>query len=263
VARWVVKETEESAQEETDRHSETKTDTHSDDVDENGQRWTIESRKKRADILRGGAPSPCLAEFEEFLDNELVGRQQNKDKAPGPKGKQSKNDYWEGILQSEKTRIEALNTAALVPLEDIMDWTNSDTANVPIVNTLSPQRTDLPTIATLAVKSARVPQNILSDASSSDDEVPIVSTLRAAKAKGQIKKQKAPLWVYETVKEPTGVASKYWDAEPPSERATKRLAKLKLSLVNATNDEHSGINMPLALANNVFLLKIFVMSIPF
>ena len=181
VARWVVKETEESAQEETDRHSETKTDTHSDDVDENGQRWTIESRKKRADILRGGAPSPCLAEFEEFL----------------------------------------------------------------------------------AVKSARVPQNILSDASSSDDEVPIVSTLRAAKAKGQIKKQKAPLWVYETVKEPTGVASKYWDAEPPSERATKRLAKLKLSLVNATNDEHSGINMPLALANNVFLLKIFVMSIPF
>jgi len=36
------------------------------------------------------------------------------------------------------------------------------------------------------------------------------------------------LWTYETVSEATGIASKYWDAEAPSERGTKTLAKEKL-----------------------------------
>ena len=43
----------------------------------------------------------------------------------------------------------------------------------------------------------------------------------------KLRKKREPksLWTYETVAEPTGVASRYWDADAPSERATKRLAK--------------------------------------
>jgi hypothetical protein len=37
------------------------------------------------------------------------------------------------------------------------------------------------------------------------------------------------MWTYETVAEPTGIASKYWDVAAPPERATKRVAKQRLS----------------------------------
>ncbi len=71
-------------------------------------------------------------------------------------------------------------------------------------------------------------EDILPEVRSNDDDVPIVSTLtlpkpkRKGRIKGQVK------WTYETVLEPTGAASKYWDADAPAERATKRLAKEKL-----------------------------------
>jgi hypothetical protein len=48
------------------------------------------------------------------------------------------------------------------------------------------------------------------------------------------------LWTYETVAEPTGVASKYWDAEAPSERRTKRLAKEKMLAIKETNVDIQG-----------------------
>ena len=52
------------------------------------------------------------------------------------------------------------------------------------------------------------------------------------------------LWAYETVCEPTGVASKYWDADTPSERFTKRLAKEKLVALKESNDEMPGLYYP-------------------
>ena len=232
MTRWVIKETEDSVQDNTDKNSETKTD--SDDVDANGQKWTIESRKKPAGVLGVDAPSPSLSEFEAYLDKEVVGRQQEKEKAPS-RNKQSKNDFWESNLQSEKKRIEALDNAGLVPLDDILLWNDCEARNVAIA-TLAVESAKL---ATLAEKSAKVGQEISIEESSSDDDVPIVSTLTAAKTKVIVPKKKAPLWTYVTVKEPTGVASKYWDAEAPSERATKRLAKIKLSLGNASNDHPS------------------------
>lgn len=215
VTRWVIKET---------ADSEGLTDC--DDVDANGQKWTIESRKKRAEVLVVDAPSPSLSEFEAYLDKEVVGQQQEKEKAPTRK-KPSKNDFWERNLESEKKRIEALQNNTLVPLEDIMVWNDSESTNV-----------EKGKLATLANETSI-------EECSSDDDVPIVSTLssanttvkvtlkKAATTKVKITKKKAPLWTYETVNEPTGVASNYWDAEAPSERATKRLAKIKLSLGNA------------------------------
>ena len=224
VTRWVIKETEDSVQDNTDKNSEGLTDC--DDVDANGQTWTIESRKKRAEVLVVDAPSPSLSEFEAYLDKEVVGQQQEKEKAPTRK-MQSKNDFWERNLESEKKRIEALQNDTLVPLEDIMVWNDCESTNV-----------ESGKLATLA-------EDISIEECSSDDDVPIVSTLKSAntsvkvtKKKAatttvKITKKKAPLWTYETVNEPTGVASNYWDAEAPSERATKRLAKIKLSLGNA------------------------------
>ncbi len=57
---------------------------------------------------------------------------------------------------------------------------------------------------------------------------------RKGRSKGQLK------WTYETVLEPTGAASKYWDADAPAERATKRLAKDKLVALKAAEAEPKG-----------------------
>ncbi len=63
---------------------------------------------------------------------------------------------------------------------------------------------------------------------SSEDDGPIVATLSnitATTVKKKRKKKKQSLWTYVQVAEPTtGVASKYWDADAPPERHTKRVA---------------------------------------
>jgi hypothetical protein len=57
---------------------------------------------------------------------------------------------------------------------------------------------------------------------------------------GRKKKEKKTLWTYETVAEPTGISSRYWDAEAPLERATKRRAKEKLSAIHEPDGASSG-----------------------
>jgi hypothetical protein len=54
------------------------------------------------------------------------------------------------------------------------------------------------------------------------------------------KKVKKSLWHYETVAEPTGASSKYWDADALLERATKRRAKEKLSAIHEPYENDSG-----------------------
>jgi hypothetical protein len=56
-------------------------------------------------------------------------------------------------------------------------------------------------------------------------------------AKKTIKKPKKTLWSYELVTEPTGIASKYWDANAPGERATKVLANERLTELHLGEDE--------------------------
>ena len=78
-----------------------------------------------------------------------------------------------------------------------------------------------------------------------DDDLPIAATLHAlpkagsveVQAKKTIKKPKKTLWSYELVTEPTGIASKYWDANAPGERATKVLANERLTELHLGEDE--------------------------
>ena len=69
---------------------------------------------------------------------------------------------------------------------------------------------------------------------SSDEDVPIVATLELEKKKKQKKQKvvKEKRWEYVTVAEPTGIASKYWDADAPLERATKRVAKQRITEIH-------------------------------
>jgi hypothetical protein len=92
--------------------------------------------------------------------------------------------------------------------------------------------------------------------SDGDDNVPIAETLTAkakrltmlatlasqpnSSPKGRKKKEKKTLWTYETVAEPTGMSSRYWDAEAPQERATKRRAKERLVAIHEPDEASSG-----------------------
>jgi hypothetical protein len=67
---------------------------------------------------------------------------------------------------------------------------------------------------------------------SSDDDIPIVSTLPALTSRPKGKTKSKGSWTYETVVEATGVSSKYWDAAATRERATKKQAKEKLSAIS-------------------------------
>jgi hypothetical protein len=76
---------------------------------------------------------------------------------------------------------------------------------------------------------------------SSDDNIPIVSTLPALTSTTKRKKKSKVLWTYETVAEATGVSSKYWDAKAPCERATKKQAKEKLSAITVAENQSTGL----------------------
>ena len=86
-------------------------------------------------------------------------------------------------------------------------------------------------------------EDILFDDRSIDDDVPIVSTLPSPQTKRKDRIKAKVKWTYETVLEPTGVASKYWDADAPAERATKRLAKEKLVALTASEAESNSKGM--------------------
>ena len=84
------------------------------------------------------------------------------------------------------------------------------------------------------------PDEILFHADSSDDDIPIVGTLKPKKKSSKQKKKLSERWTYVAVAEPTGIASNYWDASAPTERTTKRLAKEKLSALKVAEHTISG-----------------------
>ncbi len=115
----------------------------------------------------------------------------------------SNNEFWQGVLESEQKRLSTDLERRSVAVDDILLGGGSDDDaddNIPIVSQL-PKKLTL--LATLAAVPSPSPKQ---------------------------RKKKIPksLWTYETVAEPTGAASRYWDADAPSERATKRLAKERL-----------------------------------
>ncbi len=186
--RLVIKETQHSARDIVDMNG-------------NGTTFTIEARDDRSALVNGNveansskAASPSLSEFEAFLSQAHV-----RDVA---KKKMTATDvyYWENLLQGDKERLANDNNARMIPVDCILVGEGSEDKNTPIVAILGPKQTHLSMLASVA-------------------------TLPVASPKLRTKKVPKVLWTYETVAEPTGASSKYWDANAPVERHTKTLAK--------------------------------------
>jgi hypothetical protein len=123
--------------------------------------------------------------------------------------------YWENVLQGEKERLANDINARMIPVDDILVGEGSDDENIPIVATLGAKQIHLSMLASVA-------------------------TLPVASPKLRTKKAPKVLWTYETVAEPTGASSKYWDANAPVERHTKTLAKQKLQSLHDSDAEDEG-----------------------
>lgn len=152
--------------------------------------------------LNCGSASPILSEFEEYL-NGLPSKGASTMASTLPLAKPahlSKDEWWDSVLQAEKERLQQLEAAQLVPVDEIYP----------------------------------------SEAASSDDDIPIVLTLPGSTSKARKKKKVQTLWSYETVNEPTGVHSKYWDSPAPMQRATKQQAKQKLDELKNAEKQRVG-----------------------
>ncbi len=209
--RLVIPETEACEIDQTGDESDGKTER--DEVDGNGSHFTIESRKERALVFgedktmtSSTAASPCMHEFESFLEGRAKLNLDSVEPEAAMNSKHktmSNNDFWQGVLESEQKRLATDVETRTVAVEEILLGGASDDDaedNIPIVSQLPK---NLALLATLAAVPSPSPKQ---------------------------RKKKVPksLWTYETVAEPTGSASRYWDADAPSERATKRLAKERL-----------------------------------
>jgi hypothetical protein len=219
--RYVIKETEEAEMDPiVGDLARQMNKPHTDGIVCDGAQWTIAARKERtesgsANLLNDTSqvPSPSLSDFEAFLGS-LESERSNfpKDTTTAGKGanavlksrkRQSSNDeYWENVLQKEKERCENDLGLNMVPVDDIMPRATFDEDDLPIVSTLCGKHRNLGMLAAMAGQAS-------------------------SPAKVKPKKLKEVRWTYEVVNEPTGVASKYWDAEAPSERTTKLMARQK------------------------------------
>ncbi len=127
--QWVVKETQEADIIESDNDSEAKTDR--DDVNDNGEHWKFEARLDRSAMVHSNTgpstttlASPDISEFEAYLEREL---QLVQPEPSGPtcgerkrKRRSNNDDYWEGVLQSEKERLQKDKECSLTSVEAMM-----------------------------------------------------------------------------------------------------------------------------------------------
>jgi hypothetical protein len=137
-ARWVIKETQEADIIQSDNDSGAKTDR--DKLDGNGERWSFEARSDRSpvahssqDPLNTTTASPNMLEFETYLENGFAPRQPLESVeilATGTGKKKSKNDeFWEGVLASEKARLQQLSGTTLTSVDAMMVGSSSDEDN--------------------------------------------------------------------------------------------------------------------------------------
>jgi hypothetical protein len=187
-------------------------------MERGGSKWSMDKERALAeeDYFQhelSKVQSSCLSEFEAYLDKIDAQRkhsskddseyestcEQDKDaeQGSGTTSRERTDAWWESVLERGKKRCEDDTNSRTVDVEDILLNEGSDDDDVPIVATLPPKTSNL-------------------------------SLLAMAASKKRAKKASKTLWAYETVAEPTGVVSKYWDSPAPMERATKRAAKQKL-----------------------------------
>jgi hypothetical protein len=228
--RYVIKETEEAEMDPIGGDMARQMNKpHTDGIICNGEQWTIAARNERTESgsanLRNETsqvPSPSLSDFEAFLGS-LESERSNSPKdtttaAKGDKAKKhrsSNDEFWENVLQKEKERCENDMRMNMVPVDDIMPRATFDEDDVPIVSTLRGKHSNLGMLAAMAAQTS-------------------------SPAKVKPKKVKEVRWTYEIANEPTGVGSKYWDAEAPTERTTKRMAREKICALNVENIEDKG-----------------------
>jgi hypothetical protein len=136
--RWVVKETQEADIIHSDNESGSKTDR--DEFDGNGERWSFEARSDRSpvahssqDPMKKTTASPNILEFETYLEYGFAPRQPLENVATlatGTGKKKSKNDeFWEGVLASEKLRLQKLSDTTLRSVDAMMVGSSSDEDN--------------------------------------------------------------------------------------------------------------------------------------
>jgi hypothetical protein len=197
--------------------------TERDEVHGNGLHGTIEARKEQRivvgeDELKTSttSASPCIEDFESFLER----RSQVNIESVFPEGPMirkpktmSNNEFWQGVLESEQHRLSKDLDSRKVAVEEILlggDSEEDAEDNIPIVSQLPKKFSFLAALAAVPNPSPKQ------------------------------RKKKVPksLWTYETVAEPTGAASRYWDA--PSQRTTKLLAKQRLEALREAEITSKG-----------------------
>jgi hypothetical protein len=133
-----VKETQEADIVQSDNDSEAKTDL--DELNGNGERWNFEARIDRSPVAHSSedtfnttAASPNVTEFEAFLEKDKAPQREPLivETAYQRRQKQlSKTDaYWEGVLQSEKQRLQQISDEALTSVDAMMVGSSSDDDN--------------------------------------------------------------------------------------------------------------------------------------
>ena len=114
-----------------------RTKTDRDDLNGNGERWILEARMDRSPVahssqapLKTTTASPNITEFEAFLEQDLAPRQPPPNVEPSHQRKRkelSKNDaFWEGVLASEKLRLQKVSDTNLTSVEAMMVGSSGD-----------------------------------------------------------------------------------------------------------------------------------------
>jgi hypothetical protein len=105
------------------------------------------------------AASPSCSEFEAFLDSKSVSANASAASVSvGGSKKISKTDaYWNNVLELEKQRLAANAVDSFVPVDAIMFDISSDDDDVPIVATLTANKTNLSLLVDVATQPVSSP----------------------------------------------------------------------------------------------------------
>jgi hypothetical protein len=199
--RCIIKETEEAVANKRGAYKLWKTVR---DGKENGEDWV--ARADKEEMILSGPDCWSMVKERALAEEDYVPHQCSQVLSPS--------------LSDFEAYLDKLDAARNHITQDDSDsgWEATDLGTRPGVESLDDLNSRMIGI-----------EDILLHESSDDDNIPIVITLPslATKVKKGKKKTKT-LWTYETVVEPTGEVSKYWDGGTAVERATKRIAKQRL-----------------------------------
>lgn len=168
-------------------------------------------------------------QIETVLDNDEVLQKERLQKTAASPNVSEFEQYLEGLHVQEDSLALSSNLPATKPAHLTKDeWWESVL------------RAEQDRVKKLEERLVPVDEMFLDHSSSEDDDIPIVNTLPPTPSKAKKMKKVKVLWSYETVEEPTGVRSNYWDAQAPSMRTTKKLAKEKIQQLTDVEEQIEG-----------------------